>query len=80
MSKVNWKKVLIDALKAAGAVILGALFGSCTCYHFGITHLTVKDNNCIDSIIDESVKSYTHYADSVVTYHVDLLKQYDSGK
>ena len=33
MKKIDWKKVALDAVKAAVSVIIGALLGSCTANH-----------------------------------------------
>lgn len=66
MKKINWKKVAWDAVKAAVSVIIGALLGSCTVYHLGITKIDVPDS-CFVQSVDSSVKSFTTYMDSVVS-------------
>lgn len=70
MAKINWKKVAFDAIKAALAVVIGALAGSCTVYHLGITSVNVPDSTVVQSI-DNSIKSITHFSDSVITNYYD---------
>ena len=66
MKKIDLKKVAKDAIKAAISVIIGALFGSCTVYHLGITKVDLPDS-CFVNSVDSSVKSFTTYMDSVVS-------------
>ena len=54
MKKLDWKKIAFDAIKAALAVVIGALAGSCTVYHLGITSVNIPDSTFVqkvDSII-----------------------------
>lgn len=67
MAKINWKKVAFDAIKAALAVVIGALAGSCTVYHLGITSVNVPDSTFVQKV-DSSIKSWTIYKDSVVNH------------
>lgn len=66
MSKLNWKKIAWDAFKAALAVVIGALAGSCTVYHLGITSVNVPDSTFVEKV-DNSIKSWTIYKDSVLS-------------
>lgn len=65
MAKIDWKKVAFDAIKAALAVVIGALAGSCTVYHLGITSVNVPDSTFVQKV-DSSIKSWTIYKDSVL--------------
>lgn len=67
MNKINWKKVAFDAIKAALAVVIGALAGSCTVYHLGITSVNVPDSTFVQKV-DSSIKSWTIYKDSVINH------------
>lgn len=73
--KVNWKRVAWDAFKAALAVVIGALAGSCTVYHLGITSVNVPDSTFVQKV-DSSIKSWTIYKDSVIN-HIQNDFRYD---
>lgn len=75
MAKIYWKKVAFDAIKAALAVVVGALMGSCTVYHFGITSVNIPDSTFVEKV-DSSIKSWTIYKDSVIN-HVHNEFNYD---
>ena len=72
MSKINWKKIAFDAIKAAIAVVVGALMGSCTVRHFSITSVSVPDS-CFIHSVDNSINSLSNFGDSI--FHM-----YESSK
>ena len=67
MKNVDWKKIAFDAIKAALAVVIGALCGSCTVYHLGITSVNIPDSTFVQKV-DSSIKSWTIYEDSVLNH------------
>lgn len=75
MTKIDWKKVAFDAIKAALAVVVGALMGSCTVYHLGITSVNIPDSTFVEKV-DSSIKSWTIFKDSVIN-HVHNDYNYD---
>lgn len=69
MKKLDWKKIVFDCIKACAAVIIGALAGSCTVYHLGITSVNIPDSSFVQQV-DSSIKSWTIYKDSVVHHNL----------
>lgn len=65
MKKIDWKMVAFDAIKAALAVVIGALMGSCTVHHLCITSVNVPDSAFVQKI-DNSIHSWSEWKDSVL--------------
>lgn len=72
MKKLDWKKIAFDAIKAALAVVIGALAGSCTVYHLGITSVNIPDSTFVQKV-DSSIKSWSIYKDSVITHNFNTF-------
>lgn len=67
MRNLDWKRIAFDAIKAAFAVVVGALFGSCTVHHLSLTSVNIPDSAFVQKV-DNSIKSWTEYTDSVISH------------